>query len=262
MKRVIAFSCLHAPITDQDYFNWLIRQIEEFKPDHLVNLGDWYEAKAAKRWARHKDETWSLEDEHLEVARQAKEFSSRVENCTWIYGNHDDNLFGDQPDRIDPDLKACIHWRGYKSTAAALESWKVIEDYSNAARYRLGQVTFQHGTLTNQSSEKDASYTHGVPFGLYVCGHTHRPVEVTQARERQHYLPYWYANPGFGADDTKMHYMDRLSKSLWGRGCIMIEISARSITQGKVAYTSPQWSAELRVHSYCAENRRVFGRIA
>lgn len=101
MKRIVAFSCLHAPITHKGYFDWLIGQIEESKPHYIVNLGDWYEGKWAKRWAKHKDENWSVLDEHKAVAEQAKAINLAAPKATkiWLYGNHDDNSFNVHPDR-------------------------------------------------------------------------------------------------------------------------------------------------------------------
>jgi predicted phosphodiesterase len=249
--KFVAVSCLHAPITSETYFNWLMRLLEEVKPDAFINLGDWYEGKAAKRWPSWSDENWDIEKEHLEVAKQANEINSRVSGLkVFMWGNHDDNQFGDVPDRIHKDVKSAVHYRNNVNVAPALKDWKVIEEYKHETTFRLGQLTFQHGAAANNSAEKDCAYLYGVPYGLYVCGHTHRPLEVTRAQERKVRLPYWYANPGCGANFDRMHYMDRLSKALWGRGAIVGEVSDSSVSNSKAFYGSPQWSAELRIESW------------
>lgn len=247
--KFLAVSCLHAPVTDKGYWKWLLALIQDFKPDVFVNLGDWYEGKPAKRWPAWSDEDWTMLDEHNAVQAQAEAINDLLPDAkkVWMYGNHDDNVFGTAPDRIQEDVRTAIRWQNQRGVSDALSSWKVIDKYTHRTRYRLGPITFQHGCSTQGSAERDGSYLYGTPYGLYICGHTHRPVEVTQARERQVRLPYWYANPGCGANWDRMHYMDRLSMGLWGRGAIIGETAGAD--QSRTAYASKQWDAQLLIHS-------------
>lgn len=251
MHKFIAFSCLHAPITNREYLSWLVGLVEDEQPDTLVNLGDWYEGKAAKRWPAWSDEKWSLQDEHQAVAAQAGLLNAAAPGAAkvWLYGNHDDNLFGMQPDRISEDLKDAVQWKNNKDVSEALEDWLVVDRYSHRARFRLGPVTFQHGCDISASSDKDGAYLYGVPFGLYVRGHTHRPLQVTRCQERRVPMPYWTTNPGTGIDFDRCHYMDRMSMALWGRGVIVGEVPDSSVKQHRTAYASKNWDAELRIHS-------------
>lgn len=246
MTKFLAISCLHAPITSPRYWDWLIKQIEDFKPDVFVNCGDWYEGKPAKRWPAWSDEDWTMLDEHAAVAKQAKVINELVPGRKiWIHGNHEDNAFGNSPNRIPEDIRSAIRWEHNADMSAAMKDWTVITRYSHRSCYRLGPITFQHGCATTGSAEKDASYLYGSPYGLYICGHTHTCVPVTQARERRVRLPFWYANPGCGADWDRMHYMDRFSMALWGRGAIIGETAG--VEQRRRAYASKQWDAELRI---------------
>lgn len=94
--KIVAFSCLHAPLTHKGYFDWLIGQIEAYRPQTIVNLGDWYEGKFAKKWAKHSDEDWSVLTEHKAVAAQAVAIRGAAPKARkiWIAGNHD--CFDDQ----------------------------------------------------------------------------------------------------------------------------------------------------------------------
>ena len=252
-KRIAAFSCLHAPITHKGYFDWLLAQIEEYKPHYIVNLGDWYEGLASKRWSRYEDEEWSVYDEHRAVAAQAQainEVAPQAEKW-WLWGNHDDNLLGDLPDRVPKDLREAVNWRNFKPTADALDKWNCVENYGDSVKLRLGPITFQHGCAHNESAEKDAAYLYGVPFGLYVCGHTHRLKDVTQAKERKIPMPYWYCNPGTGMDFERANYMRRQRLVHWGRGVALIE--APGVDQSRAAYRKVNWSAEVKVHSLADE---------
>jgi len=247
--RILAFGCLHAPITHGPFFNWIIRQIEEFKPDHIVNLGDWYEGLAASRWPRHDEQGWSVYDEHRAVLNQAIAINTASPESKkhWLYGNHDDNLFGSQPNRIPKELREAVQWRNKPENCNALNGWNVIPEYGDRVRLRLGPITFQHGTKTSMAGLRDSSYDHGTPFGLHVSAHTHRPEPITQARERRSLLPYWFCNVGTGIDYSKAFYMQRNSIALWGRGICLIE--APGVSQSRTAYASKQWDAELRLFS-------------
>lgn len=143
------------------------------------------------------------------------------------------------------------HYRWNADTWAALQDWRITEKYTHDTYLRLGPITFQHGCSTTVNCEKDASYDFGTPYGLYVCGHTHRPIPVTRARERKKKLPFWYANPGTGANWDRMHYMDRMDKGLWGRGAVLIHTPG--ISQRRTAYASKVWTAEMREHSWARE---------
>lgn len=253
MVKILSMGDLHAPLTHEGYFNWLIEKVEEFKPDIIVNVGDWAEGKPAKRFSKYADETWSALNEIRALSDQAKAINraSPESRKIWIYGNHDENFFGDLPDRIPDDLQSLTDWRNLRGTEP-LEQWQIHDTYKHDYRVRLGPIVFQHGCEVSKCgvrAMKDMAYQYGVPYGLHVSGHSHKPIPVTQCEERAISLPYWVVNSGTGADWDRMHYMDRCSKHKWGRGCVLIECTEASIRDSKSAYTKPQWSAELLVHS-------------
>lgn len=261
MARIVAFGCLHAPITDEAFFSWLLEQIREYRPDYLVNLGDWFEGLAAKRWDKHPKETWTFSDEAENVIDQAHLLKEAAPNAhsIWIPGNHDSNLF-DEPHRISEDLRHLIqNWRLIYDKKKILDSWEILEKYSHRTKKRLGPVTFQHGGNTGKNQQqsylKDQAYMYGTPWGLHVSAHTHEPVQVTQCRERTVFMPYWYANVGTGADWDRMFYMNRSSMETWGRGCVCIEVPDGSIKHRRSDYGSKVWNAETRIHSYASLNR-------
>lgn len=258
----MALSCTHAPLTHKPYWDWVLGIIRDFKPDTFIHLGDLYEGKPAKKWPKWSDENWSMVHEHRCVAKQVAQINELVPGKkVWLMGNHDDNIFGNQPDRIADDLKESVHWQHNVDAAPAFKDWKVIP-YSERGRFRLGPITFQHGTKATATAEKTQGYLHGVPYGLYIQGHTHRPIQVTQCEERQTPIPYWFANPGCGADWDRMHYMQRCSMGRWGRGAIIGECTVSSVKHRDAAFSSKTWEAELLVHSWAEKVKESANPIA
>lgn len=245
--RFAAFSCLHAPITDPKYFNWLCDQLSEYRPDVIVNLGDWYEGLAGSRHSRHPLQKWSLYDEHRAVLAQAQRLRAAVPEAkkVWLFGNHDDNQFGRQPDRVPEDLREVADWRNYEPLRDELSDWRIIDTYTHRTAWYLGQVAFQHGCAVGLNAQADAACAYGVPYGLHVSGHTHRPARVTQVMLRQVPLPYWFANPGTGIDFDQTYYMDRQSMLKWGHGLVLGECKASG--EGRQVFAARNWDAETRV---------------
>ena len=252
-KRIACFSCLHAPITHKGYFDWLLGQIEGYKPHYIVNLGDWYEGKHAKRWAKHKSENWDALTEHRAVATQARAINqaSKGAKRIWLYGNHDCNTFNPHPDRLEDDVIRALHWEENKDTSAALAHWSVVQSYGHDVYKRLGPITFAHGVDLSESGIKRETVYYSTPYGLRVSGHTHRPTELAQLDLNRALLPYYNINPGCGADWDKMPYVKRQDKQRWGRGLVLIE--ACGVDQSRTAYASKQWDAEVRIHSMADE---------
>jgi hypothetical protein len=254
MFRAVAFSCLHAPITHKGYFDWLIRQIEEFRPTHIYNLGDWLEGLAATRHVKDPRHNWDAQDELDALLEQHRAIRDAAPDAklTWLWGNHDDNLLGVHGDRLDPALRRLINNSG--ALKEVRDSW-LLKPYRHSTRAYLGQLSFGHGCSIGNASGKDEAYSYGVPYGLDVRGHTHRPEPVTQARERQALLPFHYCNVGTGADWSKMHYMDRNSMVMWGRGMLKAEVSCSG--EGRQVQARKNWDAEVLVHSFASPERGV-----
>lgn len=249
MTKIAAFSCLHGNLVHKGYFGWLIGQIEAFKPDYIVNLGDWFEGLASKRWPKHDDEDWSVFEEHRAVASQANQINAAAPGAKkiWLWGNHDENLLGNLPERIPKDLREAVKWQNFKPTADALESWQVVEKYGHAVYKRLGPVTFAHGCELSKAGIVRETVFYSTPYGLRVSGHTHRPTQPTQLEYVGAPLPYWNVNPGCGADWDRMHYITRQNARRWGRGLVLIETTG--VESRRTAYAGKNWDCELRIHS-------------
>lgn len=136
-------------------------------------------------------------------------------------------------------------WQNHPRLAGALTDWRVLP-YHARSRYRLGPVTFQHGTDTSVNGDRNQAILYGIPYGLWVGAHSHRPQSVTRIvlPGRVPVFGTHFANVGCGADWDKMDYISRSNISLWGRGILMGECNA-----GKDHFSGKEWDAKLILHS-------------
>lgn len=252
MKKFLAFSCPHAPLQDNEHIEWICQHIRKHKPDVLVCLGDLHEMDSASRWPSEYD--FDLHDEYVEANGLLKKVRTAAPahcDCVLLPGNHDENLM--EVGRVNPKLRELTCWRQrqwYANTwlnEELLTKWnfKTPYKYAQEGVYRLGQVTFLHGYEAGQSADEYQSILLGVPYGLSVAGHTHKPVQVTQAcKTKTVPLPYWYANAGCSRV-MDCSYMTRKRQHQWGQALVLGDCDEKAV-RSKMP-TSPQWNAETIV---------------
>lgn len=248
-QKFLAFSCLHNPLHDKEALEWLYAQIEDFKPDWLISLGDDFEAQAASRFK--KIYPWSLSDEFRNFDRifgRLRTLARRVNaDCQLVklWGNHGDNI--QRMDRLDPDIRGLCNPYDHCSE---LKKWQTPVRYvadKKIGCFRLGQVTFTHGYEHGVSSDEMQSLKYGIPYGLFVSGHTHRPVPVRRAtRTKRVPLPYWYANPGC-LRTLCPEYARTFDHSQWGQGAVIGDFDSWRYSESLMP-TKPLWNAETLIY--------------
>ena len=263
--RFAAHSCVHAPEHDESAIDWYLGQLEEYKPDVVISLGDDLEADSASRWPSEKHHT--LIDEYAaddEIKRRIIEVTPNARHIR-LMGNHCANIL--EHGRINPKLRDLCDWRipqysraGVQVNANALK-WETVGDYIFCKRrgvFRLGQVTFGHGWLTNTKADAHHSVRLGCPMGLFVGGHLHSPKPVDRVMLTTKIpLDYWYANAGC-LRDLDPDYMKRKDAFNWGHGAVFGEADTRCGPSKSLRMTR-QWAAETRIKEMYAEwaDRRV-----
>jgi len=231
--RIIAFSCCHAPFTPDSHKGWLLEQIREFKPNVLVNLGDWFESAAA---SVHPDEhQHDLADEYEFAASMSAEFRKAAPKArlVWTLGNHDDNIQKKDARRVPKNLRSLVHWNRseWADEFRRWEQYPYVKD--ERCCFQMGQVVFYHGFAHSESSDESealemAMYLGGHSHRLFVRGHTHRPEHVTQCRRNSKVpLPWWHANVGT-IGPLKPGYMERQSTLRWGVACAKVECDPKA----------------------------------
>jgi predicted phosphodiesterase len=247
--RWAALSCTHAPLEDWDALNWAAEQIQEHQPDVLIHLGDLLEASSASKFP--KEDAWDIinEYEHAENILDALSEAAPGAERLFLEGNHDHNIRGYA--RIPKDLRPLVDYRRHIPSFVKQEWIPGVDEYvydRNRGVYRLGQVTFGHGWATGVSADKQQSVDLGMPYGLFVSGHTHKPVQVTQTMMNQTTpLPYWYANAGTLRNiwSTADDWMRRKRRHLWGQAIVLgdawVDTKKTSSIPGQ-----RRWDAETR----------------
>lgn len=164
-------------------------------------------------------------------------------------GNHDDNIA--QPGRLPKAVRSSILARKESVLGEHTQDWHTVP-YGHDHYYRIGQITFQHGCQTNLNAERDQALLYGVPYGLHVSAHTHRPIPPTliQLPGKVPVYGTHICNVGTGADWEKMRYIQRSNHALWGRGVLIFQVNAK---QKRAWFGSKQWDADLLIHSMANE---------
>ena len=91
--RLAVIGCIHVPFTDNEAFDWAVREIENEKPTHLVVNGDLLDCSGISKHgteAKH-----SLEDEIWEGGEVLKRLRQVVpRSCQLIFreGNHEQRI--------------------------------------------------------------------------------------------------------------------------------------------------------------------------
>jgi len=248
LRRIAAISCSHSPFTPPETHKWLLKQLDDIKPSHFVHCGDVFEASAA---SVHPDENeHSLLDEYRHASAFLKSIRDVLpRSCSLhiIMGNHDDNLLICDPRRIPRDLRDVTTFMRSEPFASEAQKWHWTpyrKDPSGCLQ--LGPVVLTHGFDCGQSSDELEALqffnmTGGAAHRLFIRGHTHRPVPLTQCRRtRSVPLPYWYMNVGT-VGPLQPKWMARRDTSQWGAAIAVVEIDKGNIIRTK----RPTWTARL-----------------
>lgn len=249
-KKFLAFSCTHHPLHDPEAIEWLFKQIKDFKPEVLVNLGDGLEADAASRFP--SEHSFTLEEEYDSHNAFLQRLVDATPNAKRVYmeGNHCLNIR--EEDRISKKVRSLCDYRKHQP---ALKEFKWYPyDYSKKGIFRLGQITFFHGFEAGQSSGRMQAVLLGKPHGLTVSGHTHRPEHVTRVELTKGVpLPYWYANTGT-LRTMECNFMKRKRSHSWGQAVVVGEAQVTQSPREKRC-----WDAETRVFRMADDE--IYGKV-
>lgn len=220
--KFAAISCTHVPQHDPEAVEWACGEIARIKPDVLIHLGDLLESNASSRWEDAREANWTLSKEFEDgdaVLSELRRAAGKRARCVIIEGNHEANILA--AGRLDPRIRDRCDWRhGLKEIAD--DHWQVGARYDLCRKrgiFRIGQVAFAHGwSCARLAIQREAFYATD-QNGLYVSGHTHRPVGLTEVTWCDLPLRTHHINPGC-TRDLDPSYMERNRKWSWGQGIV------------------------------------------
>lgn len=236
--RAVVWSCEHSPFTNYEAIAAMAEAGRKFKATHAICLGDRFESAAA---SVHPNEySHTLMDEYEGAARTSQLVRKLMPKASlhWMLGNHDDNITRADPRRVHPGLRGIVHWNR-SEWGEEFRRWKQYPYIKNASGVlQLGLLRCYHGFNCGASSDElealEMSYATGGRAGtLWIRGHTHRPVPITQAlRTKSIPLPYHYANVGH-MGPASPDWAARMNTTRWGPAYALVETD------------STGWSADL-----------------
>lgn len=236
--RFLSFSCLHAPYENEEHIEQLIKTNQDYKPHKVIMLGDLFEAQAASKW--EKDDKIALLEEYRrgnDILERIREVNPDAE-YVFLEGNHDANILAEG--RFSENIRDMLSFnipQGYETPSGQfvqvnrefLEYWDRSTKYIYhrlKGSYRIGAVCFSHGFEAGSSSDEMQAiyFNQNWANSLFISGHTHRPTEGRYRRvmkTKGRGLPFYYLNAGCCCDMSKMTYMDRKNRSMWGNGYVV-----------------------------------------
>jgi len=229
--RFVIWSCEHAPFTHKPAIEAMLEAARKFKATHAVCLGDRFESAAA---SVHPNEVQhDLQDEYEAAALTSVSVRRALPKAEliWMLGNHDDNIQRQDPRRVPKELRSLLHWNK-SEWGHEFKRWRQIPyTKSPDGVYQWGPLRCYHGFDCGANSDElealEMSWATRSPHNtLWVRGHTHTPIPVTQAlRTRRIPLPLHYANVGH-MGPARPDWASRLNTSRWGRGFLLAEVGS------------------------------------
>lgn len=246
--RIVALSCTHAPYTPPPTVKWICDTLGNIRNiNYFVHLGDLFDAGAAS--VHPSEHTHTLEDEFQfghNLLRGFRECLPRKALRICHLGNHDDNILCQDPRRIPAKLRSLVDWRKHERYGAEFKRW-IWKPYikNRDGVTSIGQIRLSHGFDAGANSDELEALQTANLYGnaanlLMVRGHTHRPLDVTQAKRTARIpLPFYFANVGT-AGILKPDYMIRRDSSQWATALVVIDVIIDYRREG-----GRQWDARL-----------------
>jgi predicted phosphodiesterase len=246
--KLVAFSCTHHPLHDESAIDWLLGLIRRERPNVVAHLGDGIESNASSQWPDAMELGLDLADEFTSLngfLADVRKAAPKGATLKYLPGNHEENIL--RAGRVDKRLRKLVDWRRPENIKE-MANWEVGRSYNYSRRLGcswLGPVCLSHGyeTTPTQASTEAIYFTRNWPNSLYIAGHTHRPVQVTQIEFKGGLaLPHHYANVGC-LRNLDPGYMERKRKWGWGQGAFVGEFMPL-----KSPRLSREWDGRVEVH--------------
>lgn len=210
LEKILIVPDVHFPFEDKKAWALFLKAGKEFKPDHVVILGDFIDCYSVSSHSKHPERALKLKEE-VEATKKGLDqvIALGAKNNVFIAGNHCDRLERYLRDKA-PELY------NYISIPEILELKKKGFKYTPYKdSYKLGKMNFTHDTgVAGKFAHYKAleTFQHNV-----IIGHTHRigyAVEGNAQGER-----HVTAQLGWLGNVDDIDYMHKVSaQKAWSHG--------------------------------------------
>lgn len=211
-KRVLTFSCTHAPFQHRDTIPFLAAVREEYNPDRVIHLGDHSDQYVHSRFIQDADRMGASE-ELRGVKKFTKELEALFPTLTMLKSNHDDRAYDRAREVGIPRWMLRSYFDILDMTDS---SWRMVDDLSirvnNSNRDRY---YFVHYRMANTQRLSEM-------IGYSACqGHQHTKFAIAR-RETPENI-YWCVDVPCLINDNRMAFgYNRQSIIRPQLGCVLI----------------------------------------
>ena len=183
LEKILFIPDCHVPYHDKDAFNLMLKAGKEFKPEHVVIMGDFADFYGVSSHSKDPNRALKLKEE-IEDTKEALDqvISIGAKNNVFVAGNHEDRLERYLRDRA-PELFNFISIpkilelkeKGFKYTpykqAYKLGKLNITHDAGNAGRYAHYKSldTFQHNVIIGHTHRIGYAVEGDAQGSRHVC---------------------------------------------------------------------------------------------
>jgi len=227
LEKILLIPDCHIPYEDKRAFELMLKVAKDFKPDHLIILGDWCDLYSVSSHSKDPNRALNLKEEIKQAKFRLKQIADlKSKHTVFIAGNHEDRLERYLMDKA-PELFNLVN------IPALLELDKLGFDYvPYKHEYKIGKLHITHDC---GNAGRFAHYKALDTFQKNVIiAHTHRMgYTVDGNAEGERHLG---AMLGWLGDWSKVDYLHRVKVARdW---CLGFGIAFLD-TQSKCVYVTP-----------------------
>lgn len=218
MSRVLILPDLHAPFIHRKYLSFVKGVARDYKPTHVVQIGDIVDLHVISRHASHPDAMGAIEELEAAIA-QLQGFYEAFPKVTITRGNHDDRVARQAADLNIPSryLKELMH------VLEAPKGWAMTDSIV------IDNVLYLHGTGRGGINH---AYNLAIKHGQsVVAGHIHSQFGVKYSASPNRLI--FGLNVGCAVDPNS--YALEYAKTIIDRPIL----GCATVTKGRFVQTIP-----------------------
>tara|TARA_Y100000590_G_scaffold227910_1_gene257215 strand:- start:40122 stop:40874 length:753 start_codon:yes stop_codon:yes gene_type:complete len=237
-KKWVAFGDSHGAHVDKNAVTALEKFIKDYKPDHIIGLGDFFDV-AALRSGLSSQESAAYDDLVSDML-WGYDTLERLRPSVYLLGNHEHRLWRVANDHVNGLIRNSAQQEINRMEKFCKErSVQLLPYHHNDGVYRLGNLSFVHGYTASMRAvaEHALHYSQGPGSGT-IMGHLHR-VEHASAK-RHGGAQGWCA--GCLCDTDNMSYIThKLGASQWSQGWLFGVVGKNEYCVWQAQKTGKQW---------------------